>query len=102
MTPEEIAALQAKKEEQEKKIAELEAIVAKNTEDEGPKDELKRLRAEAETSEAQLEVERLRSQNAIQAKELEKRNKVRAEDTVARCGSRGTRFRQRTSGCNMS
>jgi phage I-like protein len=52
MTPEEIAALQAKKEEQEKKIAELEAIVAKNTEDDSSRDELKRLKAEAETSEA--------------------------------------------------
>jgi hypothetical protein len=89
MTPEEIAALQAKNEEQKTKIAELEAIVAKNTDDDSSKDELKRLRAEAETSEAQLEVERLRSQVAIQAKELEKRNKIVAEETVRDAVRRG-------------
>ena len=89
MTPEEIAALQAKKTEQETKIAELEAIIAKNSDDDSSRDELKRLKAEAETSEAQLEVERLKAQNAIQAKELEKRNRVVAEETVRRAVKRG-------------
>jgi hypothetical protein len=89
MTPEETAALQANNEEQKARIVELEAIVAKNHEDDSAKEELKRLRAEATASDAQLEVETLKQQVAIQAKELERRNKSVAEETVKRAVKRG-------------
>jgi hypothetical protein len=45
-------------------------------------------------------VERLKAQNAIQAKELEKRNRVVAEETYAKL-CKGA-IPARTSGCNMS
>jgi Chromosome segregation ATPases len=82
MTPEEIAALQAKKTELEEKVASLEAVVAKNEDDGSSKDQLDKYRAEARSTELELEAERLRNQNALQAKEIENRNKKVAEEAV--------------------
>jgi Mu-like prophage I protein len=89
MTPEEIAALQAKNEEQKAKIAELEAIVARNTDDDSSKSQLEKYRVEARNTELELEAEKLRSANRIQAKEIEKRNKETAEVHVSAAVKRG-------------
>jgi phage I-like protein len=89
MTAEEIAALQAKKEELEKKVADLEAITAKNTEDDSSKETLAKYKAEARTTELELENEKLKAQTSIQAKEIEKRNKAVAEDEVTAAIKRG-------------
>jgi hypothetical protein len=88
MTPEEIAALQAKNEEQKAKIAELEAIVAKNTDDDSAKEQLEKYRAQARATDLEIENEKLKAQSAIQAKEIERRNKSNAESAVDRAVKR--------------
>jgi hypothetical protein len=89
MTAEEIAALQAKKEELEKRVAELEPLVAKNSEDDASKEQLERLRAEAHAADTELQLAAVKAQNEIQAKELLKRNKVTASAAVKDAVKRG-------------
>jgi hypothetical protein len=89
MTNEEIAALQAKVEELKGKVADFEAIAAKNSDDTSATAQADRFRAEAHAGELELEAERLKTLNTIQAKEIEKRNKADAEEEVRAAVKRG-------------
>src|SRR5215471_8000944 len=89
MTPEEIAALQAKKEELEAKVEELTALVSKNDTDEVSKAQLESMKAQAEAADAELKIAALKAKNDEQAKEIEKRNREKASAAVKAAVARG-------------
>src|SRR5215471_3695825 len=89
MTPEEIAALQAKKEELEAKVEELSALVSKDETNEVTKAQLGEMKAQAEAAEAELKIASLKAKTEEQAKEIERRNHEKAKAAVKKAVADG-------------
>jgi phage I-like protein len=89
MTTEEIAALQAKKEELETKVENLTAIVAQNAEDEPAKMKLTAAQAEAKAATLEIETAELKAKGAQQAEIIYKHNREVADSAIKAAVHRG-------------
>lgn len=90
MSPDEVAALRAEKQELEAKVESLTALAAKNSEDDSVKAQLETAEADLRARNAEIEVEELKAKNADQAELIRKRNKTEAEAAVKeaiKCGA---------------
>jgi hypothetical protein len=90
MTAEQIAKLQAEKEELVAKVESLKAIVAKEEENDTAKSQLDAAESELRARNAELEVEELKAKNHQQDEIIRKRNREEAEKAVKeaiKCGA---------------